>query len=423
MESTLQTQPWSADERILFRFIFVFFGLYMLIFNNGAYPFFDVVMAYPTDLLHLFIPWVGQHILHLSYPITEFTNGSGDTTYDYVCLLCTFVTAIIACVVWTLADRKNRNYYRLYYWLTVAVRFYVGLMLVNYGFAKIFKSQFPTPGLGRLNQTYGSSSPMGLAWTFLGFSTGYNLFMGLAEVAALLLLFRKTVTLGAIISLMTAANVMAVNYFYDVPVKILSTSLVIFVLFLLTPNFITLFRLFIKNEPASLRIIGMPPATRKWLHYGMRGLKALTLLYLILVAYDSYSSLKEYGDSRPKPPLYGLYNISSFTIHGKDSVPAEKKWKQMIIEWPEFARVKLINDSSKAYTFIPDTLKHVIAIYPGEDSQKKSALRYEMHKDQLLLAGKLETDSVTIRLDKYDYKKFRLMNRGFHWISEYPYNR
>ena len=67
---------------------------------------------------------------------------------------------------------------------------------------------------------------MGLAWTFLGFSKGYNLFMGVAELMAGLLLFRRTVAIGAIITLMTTANVMAVNYFYDVPVKIVSTALV-----------------------------------------------------------------------------------------------------------------------------------------------------------------------------------------------------
>jgi hypothetical protein len=72
---------------------------------------------------------------------------------------------------------------------------------------------------------------MGLAWAFLGFSKGYILFMGLAEICAGLLLFRRTMTFGAIITLMTAMNVMAVNYFYDVPVKILSTHLVLMTLF------------------------------------------------------------------------------------------------------------------------------------------------------------------------------------------------
>ena len=34
------------------------------------------------------MPWVGRHILHLSYAITVFPNGSGDTTYNYVEVLC-----------------------------------------------------------------------------------------------------------------------------------------------------------------------------------------------------------------------------------------------------------------------------------------------------------------------------------------------
>jgi hypothetical protein len=41
---------------------------------------------------------------------------------------------------------------------------------------------------------------MGILWTFMAASTGYTIFAGLAEaVAGLLLLFRRTSTLGALL--------------------------------------------------------------------------------------------------------------------------------------------------------------------------------------------------------------------------------
>lgn len=426
MAYTPDARPWSFLEKLLFRFLFLLFSLFILIFNNGAYPFFDLVMDWPTELLHRFVPWVGKHVLHLPYEITEFTNGSGDTTYDYICLLLVFVLSIAGCLIWTIADRRRHSYNKLYYWLTVAVRFYVGLMLFSYGFIKIYKLQFPSPTLHRLTQPYGNSSPMGLAWTFLGFSRAYNVFMGIAEIAALLLLFRRTVAVGAIICLMTTANVMAVNYCYDVPVKIVSTALVVLTLFLLSPNIKRLFGFFFRHQTTDLKIIGIPPLRPKWLRYILRSVKVLLGIYLLYFVYDIVTTDDSYGDYAPKPPLFGVYNVLSYhVLHPKDSVlpdiGADTRWRQLVVDWPEFARARLVADTSYDYTFKPDTLKKEIRLCLGDDTAHMSVLRYELKQDSLLLQGKLMDDSVRIRLKRFD--RFRLTTRGFHWINEYPYNK
>ena len=255
---------WSILERIGFRFSFIYFTLFILLKNNGTYPFWQWIMEKPTVWLQQFIPWVGKHILGLSKDITVFTNGSGDTTYDYVIVLCIFSLAVLGALIWSFIDRKRTNYTKLFYWLTVAMRCYVALMLINYGLVKVIKLQFPSPGFYRLIEPYGESSPMGLAWTFLGFSKGYNLFMGIAELTALLLLFRRTLTFGLIITLMTTANVMAVNYFYDVPVKIISTHLVLMTVFLLLRDFKVLCQFFFTKIPTSLSLQRLPITDVKW---------------------------------------------------------------------------------------------------------------------------------------------------------------
>ncbi len=219
------TPHWSFLEKLLFRFIFLLLILFILLYNNSTFPLINLILKYPLTLIEIVIPWLAKNFLNIPDEINVLTNGSGDTTYSYLLLLFITTVSIIGTLLWTLIDRKRINYTRLYYWLTVAVRFYVGIMLINYGMGKIIKVQFPSPNTFRLMQTYGESSPMGLAWTFLGFSKGYNLFMGIAELMAVFLLFRRTVMIGAIICLMTTANIMAINYFYNVPVKILSTAL------------------------------------------------------------------------------------------------------------------------------------------------------------------------------------------------------
>ena len=94
--STILKPHWSLLEKVGFRFSFIYFMLYIIFQNNGAYPLWGVLMKLPTELLHKFIPWVGKNILNLSYEITTFTGGSGDTTYDYVLVF----TILMLCSIW-----------------------------------------------------------------------------------------------------------------------------------------------------------------------------------------------------------------------------------------------------------------------------------------------------------------------------------
>lgn len=177
---------------------------------------------------------------------------------------------------------------------------------------KVIQLQFPEPDMSRLTQNYGDSSPMGLAWTFLGFSKGYNIFMGVAEILAGFLLFRRTLTLGLIITLMTTANVMAVNFFFDVPVKILSSHLVIMTLFLLAYNFKELLQFFFTKEPVSLSIIEKPRFTKK-LNTFFIVFKMLLLFYALPFSfYQVLKSQQLYYGSDSKSYLKGFYEVEEF---------------------------------------------------------------------------------------------------------------
>src|ERR1700754_4154789 len=105
MENLTSEQTWSPAEKIVFRFSFIILSLFVLLVNNGAYPFYYEVFGWLVGLLQAFIPWVGKNILHLPYEITTFTNGSGDPTYDYVILFVILCVAVAGTLVWSLLDR------------------------------------------------------------------------------------------------------------------------------------------------------------------------------------------------------------------------------------------------------------------------------------------------------------------------------
>jgi hypothetical protein len=426
--TTVLRTKWSILEKIGFRFSFIYFALYIIIQNNGAYPLWGAIMQYPTELLHKFIPWVGKNILNLSYDIKTFTGGSGDTTYDYVIVFVIFVTAIFGSLVWSIVDRKRTNYKKLYYWITVAMRFYVALMLINYGLVKVVKLQFPSPGFYRLLEPYGDSSPMGLAWTFLGFSKGYNLFMGIAEVLAVLLLFRRTLTLGLIITLMTTANVMAVNYFYDVPVKLLSTHLVLMTLFLLSRDFGTLFKFFLTNKPTSLDIIKQPKVKNdKSLKFVSRLLKGLLLIYILIFGIIRLSqSQKQYGTKAPKPAYYGLYKITHFEKNSdtiSTNINNYERWRYLIMERKGSVQIHYMDKSRHFYKTEVDTLKNEIKLMSYQDSTDFFTIKLKKTDSTFSFNTIFKNDTINARGRIRTKDNFLLMNRGFNWINEYPFNR
>lgn len=428
MENLSVHTNWSPTKKIAFRFVFIFFTLFILINNNATFPFWDVIFSYPTELLHTFVPWIGKHILALPHEITTFPDGSGDTTYDYVVLLTQAVVAALGTAVWSLADKKRAHYMELFYWLSVAVRFYVGLMLINYGLYKILKLQFPSPSLYRLTQPYGESSPMGLAWTFLGFSKGYNYFMGIAEIAAVLLLFRRTLTFGAIISLMTTLNVMAVNYFFDIPVKIVSTALVVFTLFLLVDNIARLWKFFFTSNAVALHVIKAPALKHKWLRIAKVTCKALVIGYAFISTIIMLMELSnEYGENAPKPVLYGLYQVDAF-IQNNDTIQPSTSdslhWKHLFIEYEGYAQIRHVSQKNSWLLANTDTLSHKIEFKDMNDTTQIYSFAYEVKSpNKLNLIGRVNDDSLSVFMTRKTANDFLLMNRGFHWINEQPFNR
>jgi hypothetical protein len=62
-------RDWRLSSRILFRFGFAYFVLYILPFPLNAIPFVEFVDRAYINLWNLVVPWVGSHVLHLGYQI------------------------------------------------------------------------------------------------------------------------------------------------------------------------------------------------------------------------------------------------------------------------------------------------------------------------------------------------------------------
>ena len=419
--------PWSASKKLLFRFCFLYFAVYIFFTPNNELPFVNTLYEGLNELLHQFIPWFAKHFFGYKKAITVFTNGSGDTTYDYLLWFFGIVVTLAGTLLWTLLDRKRPGYNTLHYWIRALIRYYLFYTMVNYGLFKVIKVQFPFPGLVRLAQPYGDSSPMGLAWTYMGYSTTYNYFTGFAELlAGVLLLFRKTTTVGAIVCLGVMTNVFMINMGYDVPVKLLSFNTILMSLFLLWPDAVRLANFFVLNRATVASNIALPYVNRK-LRYGLLAVK---VLFAVFIVWTTTSEALKYQnmqrDNAARAPLYGIYYTDTFIRNNTALPPLDTdttRWKRIIISYKNYASIRLMNDTNRTYNFKVDTIARTALVYPSWDTLNKARFNYTKDSAWLTLTGKMNNDSVYIKLKRFDEKNFRLVSRGFNWVNEYPYNR
>ncbi|MBB5232802.1 hypothetical protein [Deinococcus budaensis] len=215
---------WPAWRRLLLNVGSLYLGLYFLI---GGQPLLGLheLRFRAADALHGLL--FGRRLP----PFTP--TGSGDTRFDWTFALLVLGLALVGGLLWTLRRRRAPSAAHLR-WLEAGLRAALVLWLSVYGLAKFSFGQFGLLHAGQLVSTYGESSPMGLLWRFMAASPGYQYVAGVAELLpALLLLHRRTVTLGALLAAVTMTNVAALNLLYDVPVKLFSLHLLLAALVLL----------------------------------------------------------------------------------------------------------------------------------------------------------------------------------------------
>ncbi|WP_439127499.1 hypothetical protein [Polaribacter sp.] len=402
-------QVWSLFEKISFRFLFLYFTLY-------------TVSIFTGPLWKPMINWIGKSIFQITREFSSNGRGSGDTTYAYLLLFLFFCVAIISAFLWSIIDKKRKSYNQLQYGFLVFIRIIVIFFMLNYGFVKIFHLQMSEVSNADLIKNLGDKSPMGLAWTFMGFSKTYSFFAGLAEVTAgLLLLFRRTQTFGAIATVVVMLNVFMMNLCFDIPVKIFSFHLMLMGLLLLLADAKRVFGVLLLNKNITNYTI-YPKLNKEETRIIAIVKLVLVVLTCGLFIFTSYTRYKKQYIA-PKTALFGVWKVTTFK-KGTDIAKKDftKQWKYIAIDRAKMASIKNFDDQQNYYTFIVDTIKNTV-VFGDYKSENLDTLQL-INKDSIVtLAGKIKTDTVFIKLQKKKAKDFLINSRGFHWVNEFPLNR
>ena len=347
---------------------------------------------------------VTAKVLSLELPALEPT-GSGDTLADWLQLLDVVVLSAVISFLWAF-DRKRTNDAKMVDAARDLMRLILALTMIGYGYIKLNGGQFPDPSDWNAWDSFADMSPMGLAWRFMGYSPVYRALAGAMELTgALLLLFRRTATLGALLLMVVMGNVVLMNFCFDIPVKQFSSLLLLFAVGIAWPDLSRLARAALQLGHVEPRELTPKYWNRSW------GAYVVPLFILVTCAQGLYGQITAEPYDMPKwPPVAGQY----FVVRAQGLA---LQWHQVRVS-PWGVRAQTATGTARTFPGKIDDAKQAIVNEEGA-----TLFTWKRRGPLVVLEGDVDGQPVSVELLRRDLDSSLLVTRPFNWVQEYPFNR
>jgi len=98
--------------------------------------------------------------------------------------------------------------------------------------------------------------------------------------------------------------------------------------------------------------------------------------------------------------------------------------KAPVLTWGFFSSGVTVDSMARTLTLSPVDTAQSNANLMGDTTEPKSALTYRrVDHEHLVIDGKMDGQDVHLALSFRDPDSFLQRSRGFHWISEVPFDR
>ncbi|HKG08051.1 MAG TPA: hypothetical protein VKB19_16425 [Pedobacter sp.] len=438
--TTVKLEPsaeWKGYEKALLRFFFIYF----------------IIQTIPLDWKYykgLFsINWLDVRygdIFFISRYFPGITSATGSFT-DWIIIA---VIAATGAFIWSKRKKSDTDYSILYYWLRTLLRYRLAIGIIGYGFIKFFPLQAPFPSISNLNTSYGDFTDWKIFSLSLGIVPGYETFLGGIELlAGILLFFRRTASVGALIVLVFTGNVFISNLAYEGGEYVYSFYLISLALFIFAYDAQRIYNLVALGKPTVPNLF--KPTFPGWQENTRIVLKSALIFFFVFVyGFKTYKGYKNDPYQFPKAKglkgASGIYNVSEFRINNKTfpySVTDRTRWKDVVFEkWATISirsNRPVILDSTNYeqvsrkdsdrnyelagsggrhyYSYTADTVNHTLILRNKNRNyaDEKLVLHYSRPDSAtILLSGINESrDSVFVLLTKIDKKyPIKLGRRG-----------
>ena len=422
MFTTDTAHPWKVWEKIVFRFLFLFLGFYLLnyelVFISFDFNFYDVLSKiYESVAQPLY--WLDTHFYHTGYDPKFHQAVPGDNHFGVVFYFTVIIICILSVIAWSVIDRHKTQYNKLNYWFRLYVRYMVALIMFGYGIDKLIPVQMSYPGVTELLTPFGDQGLFSTVWNFIGASPGYEIFTGACEViGSLLLIFRRTYVFGSLFMCTILCNVVALNIFYNIPVKLYSSLLLVCVLFLLLPYAYKLIQFFFYGRAVSLAEKHYK-FERSWKKY----------LVIILgigipvagVLNDLFHVNKRYQENQVISKRQKLYDVTYFVT--SDTLPPlltdTLRWKRFALAYKNSAVIYSMQDKADYYDCDIDTVKHTYTLHNDADTSTWKIFHYSNpQKNVLQLSGTWKGSDVNILMNEMSIDSITLNKERLIFLQD-----
>jgi hypothetical protein len=221
-------------------------------------------------------------------------------------------------------------------------------------------------------------------------------------------------------------QVFVLNMCFDVPVKLYSLHYLIMAVFLLLPELSRLTNVLVwgRAVPAKLfpPLLGSVRLDRTALV--VRTLLVAAMIYAqVHFGYQGWSRM--YGG--PPGPVSGRWDVESMEIDRKDVAKDDPElWSWLDFSTRGLMRVSIPRANTKIVGYRVNWIGMLnkVTLTRYIPPRPPAVFDFELKApDKLVLQGMLEGKAIAVRLKPAEEKQYELMNRGFHWIQELPYNR
>ena len=153
--------------------------------------------------------------------------------------------------------------------------------------------------------------------------------------------------------------------------------------------------------------------------------------FIVFIFYSNisraYEGQRQWGKKAPKPVLYGIYEVEQF-VWNNDTLPPLKtdtiRWDKLVVD--KYSTMVYGMDGGREYfKNVTDTLtqKLILSGFNDDSTKNYHDLRYRLKDSLFFIEGRKDQDILRVRFRIKKREDFLLLNRGFHWVNDYPFNR
>lgn len=295
--------------------------------------------------------------------------------------------------------------------------YYLTIILFKYGLDKVFKTQFYLPEPNLLYTPLGKLDKDILFWSTMGSSYGYSVFMGIMEVIpAVLLIFKRTRPFGLLIAFGVLLNVVAINFAFDISVKLFSLFLLIVCTYLLLPTLRVLWKTFVirqnTDEELKPRKVTYPFLLKEKLI-----LKFLVIGLFLIEGFYPYVKFNNFNDDFvQRPLLHGVYEIH--LDDNETKISEIYAIKRIFIHRDNYLIFQDNNDEMLDFKVEIDQVNKQMILIDYDQKHQQIKYKYLPKTGELIVEMGENSNENELRFKKTEWRNLPLLQKQFHWTVD-----